>query len=465
MTNYTFEYLPRRGVSKTTLQFYDCKTAIGTDGKPVAVRYRYPGGWYKIRNLVEKDFRTEGPHKGGLYGRDKFAAGCSKFIVLTEGEEDAHSYYQVLRNVPVCSVQSSGSAHRDCSVDWDYLNSFERIYLAFDNDLAGRAAVREVAKLFDYNKIFIVKFSNRKDANEYLQAGEDDVLVNLWSNAKKYLPDDIISSLDDFEKIVSEPPKWGVPFPFKTLTDMTYGLRKGETYLFTAKEGVGKTELMHAIEYKLLTETDENVAGIFLEEPKKRHLEALAGIRLRNPVHLPDTSCTRTEVARALKEVIRLDDRLHIYSHFGSDDPDVFLDTVRFLVSARGCGYVIVDHLTMVVSGLAGEDERRALDYLSTRLEMMVQELGYCLILVSHVNDFGETRGSRYIGKICHTRIDLKRDTMSDDPVEKNTTYFTIPKNRFGMRTGSAGKVLFDPALYTFTEIAEDSHVGTLQAA
>jgi len=68
-----------------------------------------------------------------------------------------------------------------------------------------------------------------------------------------------------------------------------------------------------------------------------------------------------------------VDDRLFLYSHFGSDEPDIFLDTVRFLVTACQCGVVIVDHITMVCSGLSGEDERRALDYISTRLEMMVR--------------------------------------------------------------------------------------------
>ena len=51
----------------------------------------------------------------------------------------------------------------------------------------------------------------------------------------------------------------------------------------------------------------------------------------------------------------------------------------------------------------------RALDYLSTRLEMMVKELNYALIIVSHVNDFGQTRGSRYISKISDIRIDAEQ--------------------------------------------------------
>jgi len=139
---------------------------------------------------------------------------------------------------------------------------------------------------------------------------------------------------------------------------MTYGMRTGESVLLTAQEGVGKTEVMHSILHQLLRETDENIGAIFLEEPKQRLLQAIAGIHLQKPVHLPDVAVTAAETYQAVKDVVRLDDRLHLYSHFGSDDPDSILDTVRFLVASRDCRRVLLDHITMVVSGLGGK--RRA---------------------------------------------------------------------------------------------------------
>src|SRR4029079_15805719 len=121
-------------------------------------------------------------------------------------------------------------------------------YLAFDGDQPGREAARAVARVFDFNKVFLVRFDElgRKDANEYLQLGLADELRNIWHNSKKYLPETIVSSFSDFKKILSEPLKTGTPYPFRTLTDMTYGIRRGESVLITAQEGVGKTELMHS---------------------------------------------------------------------------------------------------------------------------------------------------------------------------------------------------------------------------
>jgi len=454
---FTYECLPWRNIDKTVMSFFDVKTKIDTEGKPLAVGFKYSNGSHKVRLLdkkgfyIEKNSNGEGTEKAGLFGKNRFAAGGSKTLTITEGEIDALSYYQVLRS-PVVSVQSSACAVRDCTVDYDFVNSFDKIYLAFDNDAAGRDALRGVAKLFDYNKVFHVRFSNRKDANEYLQAGEDQELRNIWHNAKKYLPESIVSSFDDFKQILSTPPKEGVPYPFTKLTELTYGIRTGETVLFTAQEKVGKTELMHFIEHKLLKETPDNVAAIYLEEPKARHLQALAGIELSRPVHLPDARVENTELFSAVQKVIGKDDRLHLYSHFGSSDPDVIIDVIRFLVSARNCRYVILDHMSMVVSGNSGEDERRALDYLSTRLEMMVKELDFALIMVSHVNDQGQTRGSRYPTKVADITVTATRDLQHPDLQERNSIYLRVLYNRFCGKTGPAGKIVYDQDTCSFKE-------------
>lgn len=453
LDNFTYEYLERRGISKETHRFYKAASKINEDGLPVAIGYPYPNGATKVRTLGKKGFYSVGDiGKAGLYGRNLFPAGSARYITITEGEDDALSLYEVLK-APVVSVQSASTAGRDCGIDRAYLNSFERIYLAFDNDEPGREAVRNVAKLFDYNKVYVVKIADPyKDANDYLQAGQSEALKKIWWNSKKYLPETIISSFSDFEVILKEPQKLGVPYPFHTLQYMTDGMRTSESVLITAMEGVGKTEVMHSLLHQNLKETEDAVCAIFLEEPKKRLLQALAGIELRRPVHLPEYDPGFDATYGALKSVVGTDDRLHVYSHFGSDDPEVLLDTIRFAVSARACRRVFLDHITMAVSGMGGDDERRALDYLSTRLEMMVKELDFSLIFVSHVNDLGQTRGSRNISKIADIRIDLSRDLLSSDETERRTTKVRVSKNRYSGRTGDAGTLYFDPRTYVLSE-------------
>lgn len=454
LADVTYEYLPLRGISKETFTFYEANTKVDVEGKPIELGFPYPNGSRKIRSLSEKAFRSVGDiNKAGLFGRNKFGPGSARSITITEGELDALSLYQVLKS-PVVSVRSSSSAKLDASIDRSYLNSFERIYLAFDGDEPGRSAAAEVARLFDYNKVYDVRFpgGNRKDANDYLQAGEDGELRQIWWGAKKFLPDNLISSLSDFEKELLKPVKYGISYPFPTLNNMTYGMRTGEVVLLTAQTGVGKTEVMHTILHHILKETDDAVGAIFIEESKQRLLQALAGIELQRPVHLPDSGCQPSEVVSAFKRVVPSDDRLYVYNHFGSDSADSIIDTIRFLVTARGCRWIFFDIISLAVAGLGGDREREALEYLSARLELMTQELDFGLIVVSHINDNGQTRGSRMIANNCHVRIDLDRDVAAVDERSRLTTKLTVTKNRPTSLTGPAGQLLFNMITHTLSE-------------
>jgi twinkle protein len=452
----TYEYLPIRGLNKTTLKWFDTKSEIERSGNPRSIRFPYPDGSIKVRSYGAKEFWWIGSSKPGLFGLDKFATGSHRAIIITEGELDAATCWQVCK-VPSVSVRSASSAHVDCVSVRQQLNSYERIYLAFDADAVGQAAAASVARLFDPNKVYVLKFSNRKDPNDYLQRGEADDLLNLFHNARLYQPANIICSLDEFQHKLESKPKEGVPYPWPSLTKMTYGIRTGEVVLIKAPEKVGKTTLMHTIEYNILKETDSNVAAIYIEESQQRHLQALAGLELKKPVHLPDCDCTQAEVLDAVKRVVGKDERLFLYSHYGSNDPDVIIDTIRFLVSARACRYVLFDHISMACTGIAGEkDERRALEYLATQLEMMVKELDFSLIMVSHVNDLGQTRGSHYLTKLADITISAERNTVAIEDKDRQTIRLSVPFNRFCASSGHCCSLLFDPKEYTLKEEADD---------
>ena len=446
-----------RGIRRTTFDYYQVKAKVDGNGSIVSVGFPYSGNAFKVRGYSSKFFYSVNSPKG-LFGREKFSPGCHTSIILTEGELDACSVYQVT-GIPSVSVRSSSSGINDVREEHSFVNSFARIYLAFDSDGPGQELTRSVAKLFDYNKVYDVRMAPRKDANEFLQQGLADDLATVIRNSKRWVPDTIVHSFAEFKEILETGYEPGVPYPFPTLTEKTYGLRRGETVLITAMEGIGKTELMHAIEYQLLRQTNDSVGAIFLEEPKRRHLQAIAGIHLRTPVHLPDQEKTPDQIYQALEEAVGQDGRLLLYSHFGSDDPDRMLETIRYMVAGYGVSWVLIDHLTQVLSGVPGlEDERRKLDYIATQLQMMVKELNFGLIIVSHVNDFGQTRGSRYIGKIADIRIDVTRDLSHPDELVRNTSILSISKNRFSGKTGPAGKLYFDSKTFTFSELREASN-------
>lgn len=454
-TEYTYEYLPLRNLTKETLRFYNILTKINSNDEPISVGFVYPNGATKIRALREKQFTSLGPMtEASCFGVDKFTRGMSKSITITEGEMDAASVFQMLGSkYPAISVRSASSARRDLERDYEYINSFEQIYLCFDNDEPGQRALADAAKLFDPNKTYHVKLDRYKDANEYLVGGAEREFVSVWYNARKFLPKGIVSDYRDITELLSKEDKTSVAtYPFPTIDSMAYGIRTGEITLFTAPEKIGKTEVMRAIEYHLLKTTDENIGIIHLEEKEKRSVQGLVGYELGIPAHLPTSGASIEDQILAYKRLTKRDGRLHFYSHFGSDDPDSILGVIRYLVAVCKCRFIFLDHITMIVTGFEGDDERKKLDYISTRLAMMTRELDFHLFLVSHVNDDGRTRGSRNISKIADLLLHLTRDTEAESVEERNTTKITCRGNRFGSVSGPAGLLYFDPNTFRLSE-------------
>lgn len=454
---YTIQQIPYRGHSLSTIKKYDIKLKVSDlTGEILEAIYPGPNGSFKHRVMVEKKFYWKNYQGPGLMGKEKFGAGSSLAVTITEGEEDMEAVYEMLGSkYPVVSVQSSGQAQKDCSVDKEWLDSFEKIYLCFDNDDQGRKAELEVSSLFPYSKIYIVKKTKYKDANDYQLHGEKDEYVRLWWNAKRHDPENIISSFADLEEEFLKPKKKAIcTFPFKGLQAATLGIRTGETYLFKALEGIGKTEILGAIEYHALTTTSIPIGLIHLEEDLQRTAFRFVNYELGLPVHLEGvTGYTQEELFKIYKNIVKTDDRLHYYKKGKNDtDTDAFLNAVRFMVASAGCKIVGFDHITRLATSFRLQDERKELDYISTKLSELAEELDFALLMISHINQDGDTRGSKNISKEAWTVINLYRDKLSDDPIERNTTSMEIEKNRHASVTGPVGAVYFDPVTFKISD-------------
>lgn len=447
------EPIDYRGISKKTMATY----GVVTKGEDLV--FPYPDGKLQTKSLEGKRFSWLNGSSPHLFGKDRFTTNGARAVTITEGPVDALSVYEMMGNYPVVAATSSSSAKKQCKEDYQWLNSFDRIYLCFDADTPGQEAAKSIASMFDFNKVFMVKLQggDLKDANDYLKAGKSNEFKKAWWGAQRFLPEGVIAGYSAFDEIIDgDTEKPSIPYPFEGLQDMTYGIRQGELVLFTAQEGIGKTTMFRAIEHHILKTTKDNIGIIHLEENKARTLKGLVGYDMNQPIHLPDYSISNGEIKERLRALTGRDERLHIYSHFGSDDPDVILSTVRFLGTACDCKYIFLDHITMVVTGLGGEDERKALDYISTQLKQMTEDHGFTVFVVSHVNDEGMTRGSRNISKVADLRIDLDRDVMSTDPLKQRQMWLRVSKNRFSGKTGIANVLIFGDDTHTLTEYTAD---------
>ncbi len=454
-----------RGISSGTVNKY--KVTVNTNPESL-VGHVYPyfdsDGSHvanKVRRKGEKAFYWEGDvGRGVLFGQQLFPSG-GKAITVVEGECDALAGFQLTGSrYPCVSVKSASEAKRNCVDNFEYLNSFEKIVLALDVDEPGQKAALEIAQLFSPGKVFMLKLALGKDPNDYLVKGLEKEFINEWFRAPAYRPDGLISGDDPalLSNIVDYEEPESIPFPWAGLNRSTYGLRMSEATLFLADTGVGKTTFMKEIEYKLLMDEELKKRGygigfLHLEEPKRDTALGLMSIHNNKPYHLPDTEKTREELIDAYNAVVNTD-RVVIWDHFGSNDIDVVLAKIRHM-AAMGCRYIVVDHLSIIVSDQSG-DERKQLDEISTKLKVLIMNLGICCVCVMHINRKGEARGSAGPEQISNNVIRLERDKRETDEWRRNVTRIVVEKCRLSGRTGPAAWVWFNPITCRLEELSKE---------
>lgn len=452
-----------RGILSSTVNKYKVTVNTSSDSQ-VAHVYPYfdSDGTHvanKIRRKGEKSFYWEGDvQRGTLFGQQLFPAG-GKAITVVEGECDALAGFQLTGSrYPCVSVKSASEAKRNCADNFEYLNSFEKIVLCFDADAPGIKAAEQCAQLFAPGKVHILKLEKAKDANDYLMNGWEREYVNEWFRAPSFTPDGLKLGKDMWDEVINHKDPESVPFPWDGLNHHTYGLRLSEAIIITAETGVGKTSILKEIEHSLLTnplliEKKAGVGILHLEEPNYDTVVGLMSIEANKPLHLPDTERNEEELWNAFDRVIN-NDRVVIWDHFGSNDIDAVLSKIRHM-AALGCRYIVVDHLSIIVSDHSG-DERKQLDEISTKLKMLCMNLNIAVICVIHQNRQGQIRGTAGVEQIANIVIKLYRDKTDSDPWRRNITRVTVEKNRFCGRTGPACWLFYNEMTGRLEELTKD---------
>lgn len=395
--------------------------------------------------------------KATLFGQNVWGSG-GKRIVITEGEIDAMSISQIQGNKwPVVSIWSGANgAAKAIKRSLEWLESFDEIILAFDMDEPGRQAAQECAMLFTPGKAKIATLPE-KDANAALLSGKyKELLSSLWE-AKTFRPDGIVSGAELWEKIRQRPTS-GYSIPYPILNSKILGVRPGELYLFTAGSGIGKSTIVNEIAYYLKREHDLALGVVALEESSERNALRYIGIDLNKPVHIPDVYDTvpEEEMRKSFERIVG-DERWFIYDHFGSTDVDNLLAKLRYMVVALGVQVIVLDHISIVVSGLdeIDESERKTIDRLMTKLRSLIQETRVTVLAVVHLKrpDKGKSynegrqvsltdlRGSGSLEQLSDVVIALERNQQGDEP---NVASVRILKNRPTGITGQAGKVRYN---------------------
>ena len=285
-----------------------------------------------------------------------------------------------------------------------------------------------------------------------IQAGRQPELIDAFWGAKEFAPDGIINGEDLWEEVSTEKEVHSIPYPYEGLNNKIGGCRLGEIVTVTAGSGLGKSQLTREFAYHLLNE-GATIGYVALEESSKRTAQGLMSLHLNKLVHLNEVP---TEELREAFDATLGTGRVFMYDHWGSTESDNLLGKIRYLARGCGCQYVILDHISIVVSGIEGGDERRIIDNMMTQLRSLTEELGIGLIVVSHLRrpngdkgheegimtSLSQLRGSAAIAQLSDIVIGLERNQQ--DAEASNTTTVRILKNRWSGDTGVAGQLHFN---------------------
>jgi twinkle protein len=448
-----------RGITRETCEYFSVTQA---DGKHFYPYYDETGAKVaeKIRSVANKQFSIAGNfNKATLFGQNLFQKE-GKYITIVEGELDALASYQMTGSKwPTVSIRNGASAAvKDCKAQYEYLDSFETIVICFDADEVGQKAAKEVAELFG-NKVKIVKhLKDCKDACDYLINGRGAEYVNQWWRAESFVPDGIVQASTLWDSVSAPEPIAEAFYPFKGLNELLYGIRSAELITVTAGSGLGKSQFLREILFTILQTTRWNIGGMFLEESVRKTARSIMSLHANKKLHLPDTAVTEQELKDAFDATLGTN-RVYLFDHFGSLAIDNVLNRIRYMARACDCRVVFLDHISLVVSGMDGNDERKSIDVLMTRLRTLVQETGITLICVSHLKrpstsnkghedgeavSLSQLRGSGAIAQLSDAVITLERNSMSPDPNIRNLTKVAVAKNRYNGLSGPACNLMYD---------------------
>ena len=432
VAKFPFIANPERGISKETLEKYGVRAGLSqVDGKTVEAYY-FPS--YNKKNAVvgymKQDLTKSKDEKGHwsavgtvslgnkLFGQNVAeAVGRKKNnLIVTEGQWDTLSVYQALvddvKNTKyagiepfVCSIPlGTGNAVESLLHNEEFVKAFTGMTVFFDDDyctpaeekkgiLKGHEAREAVANAFvgSHLSLFTIYPSKGyKDASDYLQGGDSSLLAKDVSfNKKTFSAEKIVKSSDiTLEELIAPRPEGVYVDSFPILMDKIHGFRKRELVLLTSPSGVGKSTVTSFFA-NAFVEKGERVGMIYLEETKVETLQRVIASKLKvnylkfknNPL-----SCaTKEQIEQAKKEVDE-DDKLVMLDHFGSLPISQLMQKIKHMHFVEGCSYILLDHLSVVISGSHIENERKELDIVMTELAAFCAANDVCIIAVSHIN-------------------------------------------------------------------------------
>jgi len=219
-----YEFFNKRKIKKDTVNYFK----IGIKNQAIAIPHFFDKEliFVKYRSLEDKKFWNEEGCKPILFNMDNCIN--ENTLRIFEGQFDvmaAHEYD--LAGVSVPNGVSDLSWIENC---WDFIDNFKYIYLFFDNDNAGQAAVKSIVNRLGSWRCYNVLLPE-KDINDCLvKSIKSEKIYEAEKNAKEF-DHYILKKANDFREDVKNHNKnyekrYGYDIGFRGLNYILKGLRE-----------------------------------------------------------------------------------------------------------------------------------------------------------------------------------------------------------------------------------------------
>jgi twinkle protein len=372
-------------------------------------------------------------------------------LLICEGEIDCCSFVQAGFYQTV-SVPLGAQNFKWIEENWDFLQGFDTIIIAGDNDKAGQKMMKEAcARLsftnvkyieypkecieYDENHVF-KKSTKTKDANDVLQLFGESYLFNLVLNAKETPIESVIKMSNVEDMNINEMD--GIEVGIKRLDDELIKIFCGGVTIVTGKASAGKTTFLNQIALSAMDQ--EMPVFLFSREllnsmSKDWYKTVGAGIRNMHEVEYTDkrTGKTRTFWVVNQEAKKQMDDHykdmLYVYRDEASNEASELISTMEQLARRRGVKCFLIDNLMTV---LLPEDKDGGVNGAQTKfiseLTKFSMKYNAIVVLVAHPRKtqsgqeigLDDVAGSMNIVNLAVRTIGLRRVTDKEKEDENN---------------------------------------------
>lgn len=474
--------LPTRMLKADVLARYGVKVGLSTkDGKTPAYVFfpRYRKGSlvsYKVRLLDPKKMWSIGDGKDvDLFGWEQAKASGAKRLIITEGEFDAVALAKILEvytqdkyrdYIPaVCSLPNGAAAvRRDLSrVMPEVRKHFNEkdISFCFDDDEAGALALKAAMLVCPTSTSITLP---RKDANQCLldKVGKA-ALKAITFQAEKPKTSRLIWGRDVHES-ARIPAVMGLSWPWQSMTDLTRGMRYGETTYIAAGEKMGKSEVVNALAAHFAVHHNLKVMLAKPEESNNKTYKLIASKVEGKVFHDPKVEFDYAAYDRSGGKIMDNVCMLNLYQHITwmglrSDIHDA---------AGQGVKLVFIDPITNLTNGMSTGEANEVLQGIAQELAAMALDLDIHILIFCHLNKrekgatpwdrgaeitTGYFAGSSGMARSCNYAWGLRGNKDKElTPEERNMRHLDLLADREFGEVGSV-PLYWDKSTHLFNEV------------